>query len=113
MGYELNIVRQSDWSDPDEKSNITYEEWIEYANHDNELVASTSDADYYEWVNYPHIEENGLPWFAYSSDSGFISTKNPDLWVIKKMIAIAEALNARVQGEEGEFYNEDFLKQFE
>jgi hypothetical protein len=113
MGYDLNIVRQSDWSDAEGKSNITYQEWLEYVAHDNELVASTTDPDYYEWINYPHIEENGLPWFVYSHDFGFISTKNPDQWVIEKMIAIAEALYARVQGEQGEFYDEDFLEQFE
>ena len=38
---------------------------------------------------------------------GDIETKNPDAPVIQKMILIAESLNARVQGDDGEVYLPD------
>jgi len=41
-----------------------------------------------------------LPWFDYSY--GCITTKNPDEDVIRKMLSIAGALSARVQGDDGE-----------
>ena len=111
MGYELSIVRKNDWSDIYEDSNISLKEWTNYATKDYELEES-DDAYTYNWKGYPYIKESGTPWFAYNSD-GYIYTKNPDIYVIKKMISIATALKAKVLGEEGELYDNEFLKAFE
>lgn len=50
---------------------------------------------------------NDRPWFAYWK--GSINTKNPDVPIIRKMLQIASALNAKVQGDDGEFYTEESL----
>lgn len=118
MGYELHIVRKHDWDNSEEESNITLAEWLDYVQTDGEL----EPADGY-WVKVPgenttqpkpgfmewnaHSEEQRpgyRPWFDYGD--GSISTKYPDAETIRKMIAMAEALNARVQGDDGEFYDE-------
>lgn len=109
MGYELNIVRKKDWSNANEESNVSLEEWLKYAEQDNELTVS-AEPNMFDWTNYPCIQENGIPWFQYSN--GYIRTKNPDISVIKKMLTMAQALDAKVQGEEGEFYDENFLEAF-
>ena len=41
------------------------------------------------------------------------STKNPDAPTIRKMLQIASALNAKVQGDDGEFYTEEYLAELE
>ena len=105
MGYDLNIVR-----DTIETSSISLDEWLNYVRNDKELVLS-DEPNVYNWIAYPYIRENGAPWFEYYN--GYITTKNPDAEVIKKMFSIAEALKGKVQGEEGEFYDESILKSFE
>ncbi len=37
MGYELHIVRQTDYEDGEEESNISLEEWVAYVATDKEL----------------------------------------------------------------------------
>lgn len=107
MSYELNIVRRFDWSNNEEKSNIALEEWLKYAEQDPELTKS-DELNEYEWTAYPYKEANGTPWFKYND--GYVRSKNPDLLVIKKMLVMATAMNAKVQGEEGELYDESFLE---
>jgi hypothetical protein len=105
MGYDLNIVRPSI-----ESSNISREEWMRYATNDEELTTS-AEANLFQWIGYPYIKERGIPWFEFRD--GYITTKNPDFDVIKKLLSIAQSLNAKVQGEEGEFYEDDFLNSIE
>ena len=38
-----------------------------------------------------------------------ISSKYPDDETIKKMIGIADKFNGKVQGDDGEFYDENYL----
>jgi hypothetical protein len=111
MSYNLNIIRQDDWSDYDAESTISLDEWIMYAENDPELELDTNQKIFikcYKWNAYPYSNE--IAWFAYNNGSVF--TKNPDFYVIKKMISIASALNGKVRGEEHEFYDEDFLMNF-
>ena len=119
MGYELHIVRKNDWNNFDEESDITLNEWLSYINNDSELEPTNSSdikageeqffnnkPGYCEWNAHSiYKETNARPWFAYWQ--GGISTKNPDDETVLKMLAIAEKLNARVQGDDGEFYEED------
>ena len=119
MGYELHIIRQNDWYRYDEVSNITIEEWINYVSSDSELELKNGYMDmihntwikslgYCEWTTYFDENNNTNPWFLFSS--GRISTKYPDDNTIIKMIRIAEVLNARVQGDDGEFYDNSYLE---
>ena len=113
MGYDLHITRKDDWSDDDENREIALPEWLAYIEADPDLVLSDayrikvlrSETEsqvapgYCDWTAHPSKE---AWWFAYSS--GCIETKNPDEDVIKKMLSIAEALGAKVQGDDGEIY---------
>jgi hypothetical protein len=108
MGYELNIIRKSNWDDHEEPSNISLDEWLSYASSDPELQRNQKEGEgWFDWIAYPDPDPIGLPWFDYYK--GFISTKNPNFWVIQKLLAIAGALNAKVFGEEGEEYDQNFL----
>jgi len=120
MGYELHIVRQRDYDDEEEESNITMEEWINYVASDKELILTggyelpgpegkttwQKSPGFCEWVG--HIREDGsLAWFDYSH--GCISSKFPDDDMIKKMLDIAISLHARVRGDEFEYYDESYF----
>ena len=118
MGYELHIIRRNDWEADEEKSNITLAEWLDYVKTDGELELTSGYSykigqDTYhhdcpgfcEWNAYSKEQRPGhRPWFSH--DYGCISIKYPDTETIRKMIAMAEALDARVQGDDGEFYDE-------
>jgi hypothetical protein len=52
-----------------------------------------------EWHGHPEGEERCF-WFG----DGSISTKNPDLATLDKMLQIADRLNACVRGDDGELY---------
>ncbi len=114
MGYDLHITRRDYWSDDAQQSvDITLEEWFIYLKSDPELELSDAyrikvpgrpnesqvAPGFCEWNNHP---ANERPWFDFSN--GSISTKNPDDATIKKMLSISKQLDARVQGDNGEFY---------
>ena len=98
MGYELSIGRSQD-------NKISAEEW-------HAFVASNAD-----FSEAPEWGENYFIWrtpqgdipFHFSKEYGCISVKNPDLWIIEKMVSIAKELNAIVEGEEGEEYNDETI----
>jgi hypothetical protein len=122
MGYELHIARKSDW-EADEDSNISLEEWLSYVDKDQELKLTngfqmnipnvdTSWKDspgFCQWTAHPNANNDTLPWFDYWR--GSISTKYPDDFTIKKMVQIAQSLNAKVQGDDGEFYDESYFQE--
>ena len=60
------------------------------------------------WVGSPDdksIDVGGKAWFDHFD--GRISVKNPTTETLQKMHAIASSLGAKVQGDEGEFYNQN------
>jgi len=113
MGYEFHITRRERWSHENSTPNdISLNEWLSYIDNDPELeltegywvkVPGSKESQpapgFCEWNAHP-LDES--PWFDYSD--GSISTKNPDDATIRKMLAIAEALNAQVQGDDCEVY---------
>lgn len=124
MGYDLHITRRDDWADR-EVPDISLDEWLSYVKTDTELeltnayeikIGSESQFQnrpgYCEWNAHPTEKApNARPWFAYWK--GSIDTKNPDVATIRKMIQMASALNAKVQGDDGEFYDKESLIQLE
>ncbi len=124
MGYDLHIIRREDWADR-ETPDILLDEWLSYIEHDKELeltngynITIGSETQFQnrpgfcEWNSHPTEKSpNSRPWFAYWK--GSIETKNPDAPTIRKMLQIASALNAKVQGDDGEFYTEDYLTELE
>ncbi|HMK17434.1 MAG TPA: hypothetical protein VK492_04490 [Chitinophagaceae bacterium] len=121
MGYDLHIIRKNNWDDFEEESNITLDEWLKYINTDSELELTDgydikigqeqyfqNRPGYCEWNAHPKYKDpNNRPWFAYWK--GDINTKNPDYETIYKMLSIARQINAKVQGDDGEYYDEKYL----
>ncbi len=119
MGYELHITRSQDWVDS-EKNPISLEEWKSFVEsssdfrHDGFAEATTPYGDTIRveneglsvWTEYSkHGEDGGMAWFDYHD--GRIVVKNPDEEIIKKMFEVAQFFDAKVQGDEGEVYDEN------
>lgn len=97
MGYDLHITRAEDWCE-NAGFEITPEEWLDYVANDPELHILGENGDYFaEW--------GANDWLDWSE--GNIYTKNPRSALIKKMVEIAEELDAVVQGDDGEVYSGD------
>lgn len=121
MGYELNIVRQTDYQDGEEESNISLDEWLNYVSTDKELeltngfetkipgIAKTwqESPGFCNWVGHPKSDTDIIPWFDYGF--GCITAKNPDCETIEKMIRISIALNAKDRGDDFEYYDETYF----
>ena len=103
MGYDIHITRAEEWSAADEAAVITAEEWLEYVKRDPELkLAGYNGPCFTLWSGQSRSPE---PWFDWMA--GDLYTKNPDPPIIAKAIEIAQALGARVQGDDGEIYLPD------
>ncbi len=100
MGYGLHITRKKDWADPNGPQ-ISSDEWLAYIATDPQLQLDPNFRGHAVrlLVESEHMEPL-LEWFH-----GDIYTKNPDEPIVKKMLEIAKALRARVQGDDGEFYS--------
>jgi hypothetical protein len=112
VGYDLHITRGRRWTD--RSPSISDAEWkaCVAADPDLELAgfAETPTADgvlRYEspglavWSGHP---AEPRVWFDHRD--GRVVVKNPDEATIAKMIAVARVLRARVQGDDGESYEE-------
>jgi hypothetical protein len=118
MGYELHIIRQNDYYDENERSNITLNEWLKYVESDKELNLTNGfnlgldfgwqeSPGFCEWIDYPKADTDTIPWFIYTE--GIVSTKYPDKHTIGKMVKIAGVLNAKVIGDDGEYWDETYF----
>ena len=112
MGYELSIQRIN------QANQISTIEWQSYIESDVEFDAIEElsiELKNGKVLTIP-IPNAGL-WksslgevpFTFSEEIGWVSVKNPDSWVIAKMISIANQLDAIVLGEEGELYDQSYL----
>jgi hypothetical protein len=118
MGYDIHITRKENWFDEDDSNGIALLEWIDYIKADKEMSLNNSaEAETPAGGKVKH-EHNGLAvWTGYSKSgidgnyawfdfrNGNVTVKNPDQEIKDKMIDIAAQLSAKVQGDEGEFYN--------
>jgi hypothetical protein len=100
MGYELHIVRQNDYEDGEEESNISLDEWLAYVATDKELELTngyemnipgieTTWQDrpgFCDWLGHPRSNAGTIPWFDFGS--GCIITKYPDSDTIKTTLSI-------------------------
>jgi hypothetical protein len=121
MGYDLHIVRRKNWDDYEEESTISLEEWLAYVQTDEELVLTNgyqvripgvensfqNVPGFCNWNGHSTKSGDDKPWFDYGY--GMISTKYPDNETIRKMLDIATKFDGRVQGDDGEFYGEDYF----
>ena len=93
MGYDLHITRREYWFN--KGADISADEWLNYVEIDPELSIDERNGKYFAvWK-----EDRWLDWRR-----GEIFTKNPRRALVEKMIQIANRLNAKVQGDEGEVY---------
>lgn len=95
MGYNLYIIRSDYWPTAGEQpGRITLAEWRRLAEADPQFEP-TEGGENYIW--------RPSDWtFCYFP--GRVWVKSPDDQTIGKMLRVACELNARVQGESGEFY---------
>lgn len=112
MGYELSIQREEN------QIKLTKGEWIDYIKSDSEFeqieeFSAELDDGKSLTVSTPNTglwkSDKGEVPFTFDEEYGWISVKNPDVWIIKKMISIAHDLDSVVLGEEGEKYDENNL----
>ena len=114
MGYDLHITRAEHWPTT-AGAEITLDEWRAYVASDHEFTqadaAGAEAAGQQTSSSEPGIAEWRAPssgevvWFCWSD--GNIDVKNPDAEVIAKMFAVATSLFARVQGDDGEWYDDN------
>lgn len=119
MGYDVHITRADQWTDS-ENCPISLDEWLGHVARDPEMrldnVATVSspqgDIIRYEneglavWTAHSQCGIGGdmaAVWFDYRE--GRIVVKNPDEEILGKIRQIARTLHARVQGDEGEYYD--------
>lgn len=118
MGYDVHITRAENWLDSEE-SPITLQDWQAYLNSDPEFrldgFAETSNPQgemiriesqgLAVWTKYSkHGVRGTMAWFDWSE--GQIVVKNPDEEILEKMRAVAKRLEALVQGDDGESYDD-------
>ena len=122
MGYELHIVRRNDYDNYEEESNISLDEWLRYVESDSELelangyqikIPGMQDTfqnvpGFCNWTGHTLKRGDEQRWFDYGF--GSISAKYPDDETISKMIKIANTLNGRVEGDDGEIYDESYFQ---
>jgi hypothetical protein len=119
MGYDVHITRKACWWD-DAGPVISEDEWQTYLDSDSEMrldgyaEASTPSGDTLRledpgiavWTAHPRLAEHG-GWIQLDSHTGNIVVTNPDDAFLAKMWTIAQALQARVVGDENEEYGPD------
>ncbi|WP_327675542.1 hypothetical protein [Kitasatospora sp. NBC_00458] len=109
MGYDVHITRRQDWWD-DEGEDIGAAAWEAVVAADPELVMLPTPEEWrgdVEWVPEAGPGGRGSPllrealWWS----AGRISAKHPGDELLAKMCRLARALDARVQGDDGEYYD--------
>jgi hypothetical protein len=107
MGYDLHITRAI-WHFRNDGHWITADEWLQYVDQDPELRLAGYNGEYFAlWSGKSKYPDPWLDWF-----NGNIYSKNPDDAIVDKMVAIAKAFGAKVQGDDGEVYVGGGLKNY-
>lgn len=100
MGYDFHITRKEHWAD-EEGPHISLNEWIAYAGNDAEVKPDSDNPGVENWIVTTHDSACPVWW----DETGEVVAKNPGQSMVEKMIAIANALGARVLGDDGEVYS--------
>ena len=98
MGYDLHITRRKDWCN--EGDDIGFEEFVAYVRGDKEFTyPGQLGDDAADWRSPKTGYESWLCW-----SEGQAYTKNPEPEFMDKLVAVAGALGAKLQGDDGEVY---------
>jgi hypothetical protein len=101
MSYHVNITRKGHWAMPDGPL-ITADEWLSYIATDPQLKRIPGSHSHGVTVDIQsQYSAKDLDW---SPHSGSIWANKPDVAMLAKMLQIASALRAKVQGVDGEVY---------
>ena len=101
MGYDLHITRAEFYA-TNEGHEITADEWMRHVQSDPELRHHPEGGKHFvRWLGKSKYPDPWFDWFE-----GDIFTKNPDKAIVGKMLQIAKALGAQVQGDDGESYED-------
>jgi hypothetical protein len=112
MGYDVHITRAVRWTEG-EKSPVSLDEWKSFVASDPDMrlegyaeattpageVIRVESEGLAVWTRHPEDRPVWLDWRR-----GNVIVKDPDPTILQKMKEIAIALNAHVQGDEGEEY---------
>jgi hypothetical protein len=98
-GYDLHITRKVHWADSDGPQ-ISQAEWQEYVKQDRQVADDPANSEFDFVVSLPG---ESFP-IGLDPKLGELVTKDPSQRAVVKLIDIARALRARVQGDEGELY---------
>ena len=108
MGYDIHITRKANWFD--EGPEITLQEWETYAESDPLLSVvgevtwridgNIVRAKMFAVRDAGKRDAAALYWYG-----GNVSAKYPSQAGVAHMVSIAARFDAKVQGDEGEFYN--------
>lgn len=98
-GYDVHITRKPFWAD-ESGPEITIEQWQAYLRLDRQVAPDATNSSEDFLVALPG---QSFPLWS-NPQLGELYTKNPTPQAIRKLQAIAQALDARVQGDDGEFY---------
>jgi len=116
MGYDVHVTRRPNWWDKTGPE-ISLAEWIALVEADPEMrLDGYAEAKFREgrvlrvesdglavWTGYSGHHNGSTVWFDWRR--GNVVVKNPDVEILKKMGSLAQILSARVQGDDGEFYD--------
>src|SRR5262249_43432541 len=110
MGYELHITRKENWFD--DGPDISDDEWRRYVAQDPEMeIVGLAEASTPNGQTLRYESPLLARWRNGSSEAWFdfrhgrVIVKSPDEEMVAKMVRIARTLRARVQGDDGEFYD--------
>jgi hypothetical protein len=98
MGYDFHITRRDDWAD-EGGPEISSEEWLKLVEADPRLRLEPRNGAYFALFGKE-------AWFDWTD--GQVFAKNPDQATLRKMLEIADQLGAKVQGDDGEFYDSEW-----
>ena len=99
MGYDLHITRADFWAE-NEGHEIAVEEWLRLVAENASLRLDVSNGPCFAIVTID--DDDSSRWLDWRD--GNVYTKSPDSATLEKMLAVAEALGGRVQGDDGEHY---------
>ena len=113
MGYALHITRNDDWWSESDDPQAMKDDWLAAVEGDPSLhlrdgltaMTPAGEAIWMPgdglavWTGHPEIPE-----VPFDFRTNRISVNSPDEAILAKMLHLAEVLDARVQGDEGEFY---------
>jgi len=117
MGYDLHITGKKNWDgfQDEQGPEISRDEWMAVVNADPDLRVEGSENSRLPdknilrqplvvWTAYSHYSADN-PGPALGLHHGNVEAKNPDREFRCKMWQLAQALKAKVQGDDGEFYD--------